>query len=273
MTRTFLIAVAASAFLLVAAGLAPAQPQSDPVIDAARKAAAAFSQSLPDYAVKRTTKRYRTGPSSIGSGTCSMQFLGGQMRCLRILDVVTADVVTENGSETYLNLKVDGKPVQKPSQRGSWTQGEFASVLKAIFAPESDAQFLNQRSTIIAGRTALCYDYSIDQSHSTWHLGIDAAKYSPAYTGAIWIDSETSRVLRIEMSAQNMPANFAMQSVESSLEYGSVKIGEENYLLPAHSETLFCQRAPAVCGKNTTDFQNYKKYSADSVITFNDQAR
>ena len=277
MTKTFLIPTAA----LIAAGLAQAQQGTDPVIDAAREAAVAFTQSLPNYIVKRTTTRYQMPQALyrvVGQSfpvACNAQILGTRVECnapeWQKLDVVTADVVSESGRETQLNLKVDGKPVQSPNHSGSWSVGEFVSVLQAALSLKSDAKFSNQRSTALAGRSAWHYDYLIDQPHSSWHLRVDASDYSPGYSGAIWIDKETSRVLRIDMAAHDMPTSFAMQNIDSSLEYGFVKIGEGNYLLPAHSQTVICQRTPAVCSKNTTDFQNYKKYAADAVISFDDK--
>ncbi len=52
------------------------------------------------------------------------------------------------------------------------------------------------------------------------------------YTGAIWIDRENSRVLRIELSARNMPRAFALDTVESAVDYDYVLIGDSKFLCP-----------------------------------------
>ncbi len=55
----------AAAISCLAAFLLTAEPSPDPVIEAARVAAAAYQQSLPDYIVKRTTTRYGQGRARI----------------------------------------------------------------------------------------------------------------------------------------------------------------------------------------------------------------
>jgi hypothetical protein len=47
-----------------------------------------------------------------------------------------------------------------------------------------------------------------------------------------------------------------------------VLIGDEKYLLPVHSEALSCVRGRSDCSRNVIEFRNYRKFSADSNITF-----
>ncbi len=244
----------------------------DPVIAAARKAASAFTDSLPRYVVKRATKRYQTGAaSSLDSRTrskpCNLDTLRATPE-LCPFDTVTAEIVTENGKETYTNLRVNGTPDANPDRSGTWSEGEFSTTLWAIFSPASAALFTNQRAVTIMKRPAWRYDFAIDHSHSSWKLFAGTTDYAPAYGGAIWIDKETSRVLRIEMAARELPASFPLKMVESAIEYNFVNIGDAKFLLPAHSEALYCERAGTACSKNVTDFQNYKRYTADATITF-----
>ena len=59
------------------------QAPADPVIEAARKAADAFAQSLPDYIVKRATTRYKGNP---------------QKRNWQTRDTVSGDVAAAHGA-------------------------------------------------------------------------------------------------------------------------------------------------------------------------------
>lgn len=233
----------------------------DPIIDKVREEAFAFTESLPDYIVKQFTTRYQS--ESASRGKTSWQ----------ALDIVTADVVAENGKETYKNLMLNGKPTKDVDKTGSWSEGEFASTLQAILSPASDALFTNKRSTTIVNRPAYRYDYSIEQSRSSWQVYAGGSRFRPAYGGAIWIDKQTSRVLRIEMSARSIPREFPLDQVESAVDYDFVPIGNRKYLLPTHSEALSCQRGTTECTRNVIDFRNYKKYGADSNITFDDPAK
>ncbi len=228
----------------------------DPIIEQTRETAFAFTDTLPNYVVKQFTTRYQSDTATRG-GTSWQP-----------LDIVTADVVAENGKESYKNLTVNGKPAKDAEASGSWSEGEFASTLQAILSPASDALFTNKRSSQISNRPAWRYDYSIEQPRSNWRVVAGGSTYRPAYGGAIWIDKETSRVLRIEMQARNLPRDFAMDAVESTLDYDFVSIGAKKYVLPVHSESLTCVRGTATCSRNVIEFRNYKKFGADSSISF-----
>ena len=233
----------------------------DPVIDKTREEAFAFTESLPNYTVKQFTTRYQSDTAARGKTSW------------QAIDVVTADVLAENGKETYKNILVNGKATKDVEKSGSWSEGEFASTLQAILSPASDALFTGKRSTTIVNRPAFRYDYSIEQPRSNWLVEAGGSSYRPAYSGAIWIDKETSRVLRIEMSARNVPKAFPLDSVESTVDYDFVLIGDKKFLLPTHSEALSCVRGTSECSRNVIDFRNYKKFGAESSITFGDSVK
>lgn len=233
-----------------------AYSSDDPIIDQTREKAFEFTETLPDYIVKQYTTRYQS--ESASRGHTSWQ----------ALDIVTADVVAENGKESYKNVMVNGKPTKDVEQSGSWSEGEFASTLQAILSPASDALFTNKRSTTIVNRPAYRYDYVIEQPRSSWLVEAGGMRYRPSYNGAIWIDKETSRVLRIEMAGRNLPRDFALDQVESTIDYDFVLIGDKKFLLPTHSEALSCMRGTSECTRNVIEFRNYKKFGADENITF-----
>jgi hypothetical protein len=228
----------------------------DPIIDQARDAAFSFSETLPNYVVKQLTNRYATNSS--GRGRTSWQ----------PLDVVTSDLIYEDGKERYTNVMVNGKPTKYIEQSGSWSEGEFASMLQAILSPNTNADFRNQKQVTILNRPSYRYDYTVEQSRSTWTLHADGQTVSPSYTGSIWIDKATYRVLRIEIAARNLPRDFPLDTAESSIDYDFVMIGEQKVLLPAQADALSCSRGTPDCTKNHTEFHNYRKFSADTNITF-----
>ena len=95
--------------------------------------------------------------------------------------------------------------------------------------------------------------------------------YDPAYSGTVWIDPASARVMRIEMSARSFPSDFPSDDVESATDYEYVRLGDaKQYLLPVHSESLSCQRGTNDCSRNVIDFRNYRKYTGESTITFGD---
>ncbi len=135
-------------------------------------------------------------------------------------------------------------------------------------SPYTDADFHGKRSTTIVNRPSYRYDFSVEQPNSHWRVETSGQAYQPEYTGTVWIDKENYRVLRIELSARNMPGSFPLDQVESSIDYDYVLIGDGKYLLPVHSEALSCARGTSDCSRNVIEFRNYKKFTADTSITF-----
>ncbi len=232
------------------------------MIEETRKATAALIETLPIYVVKQFTTRYR-----------AKAVLGGKT-AWRPIDTVTADIVLQDGKEIYKNFLVNGK-VAKGSEfnshglgrsytqtsSGSWSTGEHASLLQDVLSPLTNADFHGKRATTIVNQTAFRYDFSVEQPNSHWQVEADGQSYSPAYIGSIWIDKENYRVLRVELSAQNMPRSFPLDQVESTVGYDYVPIGGNKYLLPVHSESLSCLRGGNDCSRNVIDFRNYKTMS------------
>jgi Ca-activated chloride channel family protein len=237
-------------------------PPGDLVIEETRKATAALIETLPIYVVKQFATRYR-----------AKAVLGGKT-AWRPIDTVTADIVLQDGKEIYTNLLVNGK-VAKGSEfnshrlgrsytqtsSGSWSTGEYASLLQDVLSPLTNADFHGKRATTILNQTAFRYDFSVEQPNSHWHVEAEGQSYSPAYTGSIWIDDENYRVLRVELSAQNMPRSFPLDQVESAVNYDYVPNGDNKYLLPVHSESLSCLRGGNDCSRSVIDFRNYKTMS------------
>jgi hypothetical protein len=248
-----------------APSIEPSQPirraaprgDTDPVIESAREAAFTFSQTLPNYIVQQHTSRYGT------------QDARGSRTSWQTIDTVTADVICENGKESYKNILVDGKPPREAVEdSGSWSTGEYISLQLDVLADDTNAGFHNRRSSTIVNRAAYLYDFTVQQPNSHWRVHAYGQEYAPAFDGSIWIDKENSRVLRIEISADNLGRTFPLDTVQSAVDYDYVPIGDGKYLLPERAESISCKRGTGECSRNVTDFRNYRKFTADATITF-----
>jgi hypothetical protein len=244
------------------------KPPDDPVIEAARKAATAYEQSLPDYIVRRETTRYRGGRATLTDPPEAVQIW-------HKVDTVSAQVASEHGKETYSEITRDGKPGASLPNGGAWSGGEFTSELQTILAPERSASFTHKRSEKIGNRNVFRYDYAVDATHSVWHMAADRLPgqpgpqtLSPGYGGEIWIDSETGQVLRVQLFARGLPEWFVLSAVHTDTEYSFVHIGEADYVLPTRSVSATCERDGRVCLKNETVFRDYDKFTANANITF-----
>jgi hypothetical protein len=230
----------------------------DPLIRKAANAALDFTETLPNYVCQEMMARFQseTRPASF-----------------QAIDVVSTEVVYENGKEDYRNITVNGKASKKSMEEtgGSWSTGEFGTVLIDLFSPATAADFHFRRDSRAGSVLAKMYDFDVARQNSHWSVHAGSQMYVPAYTGSVWIDPKTSRVLRIEMEAKGMPGEFPLDDVESATDYEYIRLGDaQQYLLPVHAETLSCQRSSNLCAKNIIDFRNYHKYTGESNIKFGD---
>jgi hypothetical protein len=227
----------------------------DDIISAARDAADHLTDGLPNFIVQQNTTRYFT------------RVLPPQWQ---VLDVVTAEVASVNGKEDYRNIMVNGKPSSRAIEKtGAWSTGEFQTTLVSLLNPYTLAAFRKSKDDKLDGRPAYTYDFSVRQENSDWDIHApDGSKVTPAYSGTVWIDVETHNAMRIEEQTGPLPASFPFDKAESVVEYGFVRIDGKTYPLPVHSEILTCQRGSSTCTKNAISFQNYRKFGADSTVTF-----
>ena len=240
----------------------PAEPVAvterppDPRVEKAREAAATFTESLPNYVCQEQMARFASQTHVVS---------------WQPIDIVSTEVVYENGKERYRNVAVNGKATKKKIEDlgGAWSTGEFGSVLMDVLSPATAADFRFRKRTRIDNREAYVFDLDVDHEHSHWHIEAPSQYVLPAYRGSIWIDKESSRVLRIEMQAYQLPEQFPFDKVESATDYEFIRIGgDHEFLLPVHAETLTCERGTNNCSRNVIDFRNYHKYAGEAEIKF-----
>lgn len=228
------------------------------LITRAREWVDSFSEGLPNYVCQQFTTRYQYESKATG---------------WRALDMISAAVVYDDGKEEYRDIAINGKKMNKPMMDlpGSRSTGEYGTILKSLLASGSRAQFHYSGTSRVAGTEATIYDYSVAKPYANWRVEVGSQAIVPAYSGRIWVDKSTAHVLRIEMQADDIPAEFPMDKVETTVEYGSVRLSTASFLLPVHSENLACQRGTTVCSRNAIDFRNYRKYAGESTITFDEK--
>jgi hypothetical protein len=222
------------------------------LIERAREAAFEFSEQLPNFICEEFMSRFiqRDREKEIP------------------LDVVSAEIIYDNAQESYRNVKINDRPTDKGLQEidGSWSTGEFASTLLELFHPDTHAQFQSGGASPISGFTAQVYDFQVRSENSHWIVNFGSQTLAAAYGGSVWVDPKTARVLRIEMQARNIPSDFPMDTIESTVDYSYVMIGGTSFLLPVRAESLGCERGTSNCSHNIIDFRNYHEYTSDIKI-------
>jgi len=152
---------------------------------------------------------------------------------------------------------------------GNWSTGEFATLLDDLFDPSTAARFRRSGQETLRGHSTSVFKFEVTREHSHWRIMTTAQLYYPAYRGTIWVDKATSRVLRLELESRNMPLLFPIEKTEVASDYDLVRLSTpQDFLLPTVSEVLSCQRSSSYCSRNRIEFRNYRKFGAESDITF-----
>lgn len=218
----------------------------------AHEAAAEFNEKLPSFICDQFVSRYE-------SKTLQPKW--------KLQDRVQLELAYTKGKEEYRNIRINGRPLKKgsPEDSGSWSTGDFGSTLASIFASTRPGDFRLRGDSDAAGLKAKVFDFSVPKERSQWTIRYGYA-VKPAHEGALWIDPESARVLRIEMSSRRLPANYEIDKVEMTVDYGWVDISGTRYLLPVRSENLACYRGTFTCTRNEIEFKNYRKFQVESQV-------
>ncbi|HEX4771680.1 MAG TPA: hypothetical protein VH351_12655 [Bryobacteraceae bacterium] len=215
-----------------------------------------FMHGLPNFVCQQNTTRYMQQSRSDD---------------WQPQDVISAQVIFEDGQDKYRNISLNGKKTSKDMMElgGQTSTGEFGSVLISLFDPRRDTEFTYARAATIGDTPVVIYDFKVALSRSDWHIIVGGQLLEPTYSGRIWVDKRTGEIRRVEQQADNIPKDFPNDTVEMAVDYEEVSLGTPTkYLVPVHAENISCQRGTQFCGKNVIEFRNYHRYAGESSITF-----
>jgi len=233
------------------AKLRPLAKEQEVALARVRAWSEGYLRNLPDYVCIQTTKR-NAQPAGLDAWP--------------ITDVVRQAVTWSAHQETYEVLSVNGKPFNKELSRlgGNISTGEFGTLLDRLFSPESDTEFGWERRTTLRGVAVDVFAYRVSSAHG-YTLYSGAQKYESAWEGLIYADHSNGAVLRIRMECIEIPMNFPVHHLNMTLDYGSARIGEREYMLPAHFELL--QESSGGVTKRSADYGSYRKFETESSFT------
>jgi hypothetical protein len=224
---------------------------------------------MPDFVVKQMIVR---------------SYALGRTQNWRTADRLTVGVSYRvEGGEQYRLLAVNGMaapPAQASERRdyanigGSSSTGEFVTTLKALFAPESQAEFKSLGTDTLRGRRTIIYEYTVKRAHSNRVLTYNNERGTVVgYRGRLWIDRELGRVLRIESDSTEIPEDFPIIASSRHIDYEWVKIPDQGeYLLPSRAVLVMTVAESGRLEQHRNDirFRGYQKFGTELRIIEDD---
>src|SRR5579864_6548814 len=168
------------------------------IISETREYVKNYTKNLPNFICVQVTRR-DVDPTGTGHG-------------FQHLDTITTRLSYNEQHEDYQVVLVNNLPVTnvKMDQLGGTTSmGEFGSMMKEIFDPESQARFEWDHWGTLRGRSTYVFAYDIEQQYSKFHVTAEKTfDVVPAYRGLVYIDKDTKMVTKITQIPYNMPATL-----------------------------------------------------------------
>ncbi len=238
--------------------VAPPPPSSADrkrVVEEVRSNSLNYTDSLPNYICRQVTRR-RVDPAGSGSW--------------RDVDVIVEQLSFFEKRETYKVVMVNNSMVTNNLQHdqlgGATSSGEFGSILRAIFAPESETEFEWERWATLRGRAQYVFRFETGQPIYTIRHGDSKRTIMARVRGQIFVDRDTRMVMRLHFECEGIPSDFPIRSVSLDQDYDFADVGGQQFLLPLRSDVR--SREAGYLSWNEVSFSGYRKFAADATITF-----
>jgi hypothetical protein len=231
---------------------APEQSEQNRVLEEARQYALDYIRSLPNFICTQVTRRY--------ADESGLEFYG-------LMDTVIAKLSYDGKREDYRVMLVNNRVVDTTIERlgGATSTGEFGSMMKEIFDPETQARFRWQRWGTLRGRRMHVFAYEVDRERSKWQITYErVASITPGYRGLIYVDRDMGSIMRITFEAADIPSMFPIQKASTVLDYDFAEIGGKQYIVPLKARIEM--RAGRLLTRNDVEFRFYKRFGAEATI-------
>lgn len=183
-------------------------------------------------------------------------------------DTVTLEVAVVKDRELYAKPGVQGfvDLDLRTMGAGLISTGGFATAIRNVFT--------NNVSTIryhgaedVAGRNALRWDYTVPYNLSGWVVRLEDQSGRVSETGSFWVDAQTLDLLRLAISAQDIPANLDANNITETLDYARVRVRSRDLLLPKTVETSVVKMNGAE-SRNRMEFSRCHAFEVNTELKF-----
>ena len=243
-------------FILSSALLLPASLPADDLLLRVRAKVTESLARLPNYTCLETIDRNRRGDPC---PTCEIN------------DRVRLEVAVIEGKERFAwpgAGRFQDREVDEILKHGAVESGNFSGFLKDVFVSGIAAYKLSGEETV-AGRPAVRHDYRVPLRETGYRIRSGGMEANVEYHGSFWTDPVTLDLIRVEVHCDDIPPRLDMASASTAVNYGRLRIGAEDFLLPRSVE-LIITTPLGVVDRNTTRFTECRQFQGASTIFFDE---
>jgi hypothetical protein len=232
----------------------PSSEEQGRIIGEVRENSLSYTKNLPDFICLQVTRRF---------------YDPNGMEFWLTADTIATRLSYFNRHEEYKLVSVNNQVTNQSYQSlgGATSSGEFGSMLRQIFEPQTHTSFEWDHWATLRKRRMYVFAFRVPLSTSQYQIDFDhKMDIVVGYSGLLYVDKETNMVVRIKMKAEDIPPSFPVQMATTQLDYDFTKIGDRDYLLPLVAEVRM--RHDKFLVKNVVEFRLYRKFAADAEIKF-----
>jgi hypothetical protein len=185
-------------------------------------------------------------------------------------DTLRLEVALVDGKEMFAwpgSKQFEDRDLSELVSTGMFGNGNFAIYARILFLSNM-AKVEYRGETQLGGRPALRYDFRVARSVGGHRLSVNGREEVVAFHGSFYADPVTLDLRRVEVAAEDIPADLGVTAAETTVNYGRLRIGEETFLLPVESELMMA--LPDVIDRNWVRFSSCRKFTGESTLSFTD---
>jgi hypothetical protein len=185
-------------------------------------------------------------------------------------DRVELEVAFIGGRELFSRaggMRFEEQPIHEIVPLGMIGNDAFGSHDDDVFSSDA-ATFKYAGSCKKDGHKTFRYNFRVPQASSRLFVKQNkSADAAVGYQGSFWVDAETLDMVRLEWKTDQISPSVGLSSVEKSMRYKLVRIGNSDFLLPLHSELVsFDWRGNYRL--NTMRLERCLEFNGESVVTY-----
>lgn len=192
-------------------------------------------------------------------------------RVFHKLDTVRLEVAMIGGREVYGWPGANRISESELSSLVSGTigTGDFGALERGIFSNGStEYKFFGDADW--NGRQTIRFDYAVPLPASGYRLRVQQNEAVVGFHGSFWADPDSLNILRIDVTAENIPSTLGLQATSKSLEYAAAKFGDTEFVLPASAQ-LDLTDVHGLQSRNRAMFHNCHQFLGTSKLSFTDK--
>jgi len=266
--------------LLGLSSLAAADDDPADVLIRLRDQALAHAERIPNHTCVESVRRDRyESAARLAPRSCdtllARRKLPGFSSSLRLAttDRLRLDVLLATDREVYSwagAKKFEEGEIDELVTEGAFGTGPFARMLLSVLQGR-DTRFIFEGDASFEGRRLLEYSFSVPVVNSRYRIKAQNDWVVTGYTGTILADPETAELVRLSVRTEELPPETRSCETDSELEYSTVRLGNDDYLLPKMTRQRFIMRDGSE-GENTITFSACRDFRGESTLSFSSNA-